>query len=200
MTATALLLSGGMDSFALAYQHRPDLVITVDYGQRPAHAEIRAAGRLAETLGLHHEVVAADLSDLGSGDLSGRPALDVAPVSEWWPYRNQLLITLGAMCAIRYGVQRILMATVKSDSVHVDGTQAFLDDIDRLIRRQEGQISVVAPAIHLTTQELVGESEIPLSLLAWAHSCHSENIACGRCRGCQKNRTIWEDLETDASF
>ena len=44
MTA-ALLLSGGMDSVAIAYWKRPRYGITINYGQEPAEGEIRACKR-----------------------------------------------------------------------------------------------------------------------------------------------------------
>ena len=40
---TALLLSGGMDSIAIAWWKRPDIALTLDYGQQAANAEIKAA-------------------------------------------------------------------------------------------------------------------------------------------------------------
>jgi 7-cyano-7-deazaguanine synthase in queuosine biosynthesis len=46
---------------------------------------------------------------------------------------------------------------------------------------------ITAPAIGMTTAELVTTSEIPRSLLAWAHSCHTGSAACGSCRGCVKH-------------
>jgi len=36
----AILLSGGLDSIALAYWLRPQIAVTIDYGQRPARAVI----------------------------------------------------------------------------------------------------------------------------------------------------------------
>lgn len=44
---TALLLSGGMDSVSIAWWLRPDVALTIDYGQKPAEAEIDAAGQVA---------------------------------------------------------------------------------------------------------------------------------------------------------
>src|SRR6266568_6936973 len=103
---TALLLSGGMDSIAIAHWHRPEIAITVDYGQQPAAGEIRAAQAVADVLSIEHHIVRADLSALGSGDMAGSAALGVAPVTEWWPFRNQMLVTLAAMKGLVLGVER----------------------------------------------------------------------------------------------
>lgn len=194
MNKLGLLLSGGMDSYALAYQEMPDIAVTIDYGQIPAAAELRAARILTDRLGIKHIIISVDLSALGSGDLAGAPAIENAPASDWWPYRNQALITLAAMRLIPFGINRLLIATVGTDSIHLDGTKEFIRRISSLLAMQEGAMLVEAPAIDMSTVELVKQSGIPYSLLAWAHSCHTDNIACGQCRGCVKHREVVAEL------
>lgn len=182
----AILLSGGMDSISLAYWKRPSVAITIDYGHSPAEAEIRSSKRVSEELGMEHHIIRVDCSQLGSGDLINKTGIPVSPSSEWWPYRNQLLITLSAMKAISLGVDEIMLATVKSDGFHKDGTIGFYQHIDNLMKYQEGHISITSPCITLSPLELVKISNVPSSILYWAHSCHTSNIACGNCRGCNK--------------
>ncbi len=67
----AILLSGGMDSIALAYWLRPAFAFTMDYGQAAAAAEIDASVQIAHDLGIDHEVIRVDCSSLGSGDMAG---------------------------------------------------------------------------------------------------------------------------------
>ncbi|WP_186015289.1 7-cyano-7-deazaguanine synthase [Burkholderia gladioli] len=191
---SALLLSGGQDSVALAYWLRPSLAISVNYGQLPAEAEMRAAVQVCKTLGISHTVVTVDCSSLGSGDLAGSAANAAAPSSEWWPYRNQLLVTLAASSALSFGADELLLGAVSTDSSHADGRQEFYDSIDRLMRIQEGGIRVRAPAIGMTSVDLIRESKIPLDLLLWAHSCHRSNLACGHCRGCLKHKNVMYEL------
>ncbi|MCY4420116.1 MAG: 7-cyano-7-deazaguanine synthase [Gammaproteobacteria bacterium] len=190
MSKVGILLSGGMDSFALTYQEKPNIAVTIDYGQRPASAEIGAAKILTDRLSIQHVTISADLSALGSGDLASTPALENAPVSDWWPFRNQMLITLAAMRLFQDGVNCLLIATVGSDSIHRDGTKEFVQKISQLLAMQEGAMFIKAPAINISTVDLVKQSGIPYSLLAWAHSCHTGNIACGQCRGCIKHREV----------
>ena len=78
---TALLLSGGMDSIAIAWWKRPDIAITLDYGQRAAEAEIKAASATCSALKIDHHVIKVDCSSLGSGDMAGAEADSNAPVS-----------------------------------------------------------------------------------------------------------------------
>ena len=192
--STAILLSGGIDSVALAFWRRPAIAFTVDYGQIPAEAEIRAAAHICKELSIEHEVIRVDCRSLGSGALSSRPASALSPTSEWWPFRNQLLVTLTGMKMIALKLNKLLVGSVANDTQYADGSEHFYTSIDTLMALQEGNIHVNAPAKDLTSLELVHSSGIPLSMLSWAHSCHRSNTACGRCRGCLKHLDIFEQL------
>lgn len=181
-----LLFSGGMDSTALCYWHRPEVAVTVDYGQRCAAGEVRAAIEVCRRLGVQHRVLAVDCQGIGSGEMAGGPGSPHAPVPEWWPYRNLLLATLVAPMALEGGLEEIVFGAVASDSSHVDGTPRFFEALDGLIRMQEGSVRVSAPAITMSALELIEASRVPPDILAWAHSCHRSEFACGQCRGCLK--------------
>lgn len=194
---TALLLSGGMDSLCVAWWKRPDAAITIDYGQLPAAAEIKASQTICKKLGIDHHIIRIDCRSLGSGDLAGTSADNRAPASDWWPYRNQLLITIAAMRAIVLDVRHLLLGTVKSDCSHRDGSIEFVDVANTLLSLQEGSMTVEAPAIHLSTADLVRQSGVTEGALAWAHSCHKSNVACGNCRGCNKYFEVLEEIKGD---
>jgi 7-cyano-7-deazaguanine synthase len=189
-----LLLSGGMDSLCSAWWKRPAVAITIDYGQLPAAGEIEASSTICQHLGIEHHVIRVDCRSLGSGDIAGADANSHAPASDWWPYRNQLLVTLGAMKAISLGVTRLWIGTVRSDTSHRDGTSAFVAAICALLALQEGGLTLEAPAIDMTTVELARLSCVPPGLLAWAHSCHKADVACGACRGCNKYFEVFREL------
>lgn len=190
----ALLLSGGMDSVSIAWWKRPSVSIFVDYGQKPARAEEGAGRAASEVMGLRYEVVRADCSALGSGDLAGRPAAAVAPASEWWPYRNQLILTIAGTVALQLGETELMIGALRTDGHHADGRPEFIQKISALMEMQEGALSVTAPAVDFSAPELVEVSQIPQSVLAWAHSCHTGNLACGQCRGCVKHFETWKAL------
>lgn len=192
---TMLLLSGGMDSAALLWWKKPDIALTIDYGQLAAEAEIISSAKLCEYLKINHEVLRIDCHMLGSGDMAGQKINDNAPTSDWWPYRNQLLITFASMRAISLGVKKVWIGTVKSDSTHKDGTTKFIEKINKLVEFQEGNIQIEAPCITYTTKELINISGIPIDILSWAHSCHKANIECGHCRGCNKYFQTFRELD-----
>jgi 7-cyano-7-deazaguanine synthase len=190
----ALLLSGGMDSISIAYWKRPNIAITVDYGQVAAPAEVRASQAAAEAIGIEHHVIRADLSSFGSGDMAAAKPHRLAVVSEWWPFRNQMLITLAAMKGIALGIDRLMIGTLKTDERHGDGRRSFVKAMDNLLQMQEGAITLIAPAIDLTAVELFRISGISMDILAWAHSCHVSEYACGMCNGCRKHYETLAEL------
>lgn len=189
-----LLLSGGIDSSALAAWRRPNQTLVIDYGQISAPGEITAARRVASELSLPIAVLEANCSAVGSGLLAGAAPDPAAPVDEWWPFRNQLLVTLAAAWSLPRGLCTVVVGSVAGDSRHADGTASFYTQLDALTGAQEGAIRVLVPAIELTSAELVERSEIHDSVLAWTHSCHRGPVACGDCPGCNKRRDVLHDL------
>ena len=186
MGRKGVLLSGGMDSIAVTYWKRPEMAFTINYGQKAAIAEIRTAKQVCKTLQIEHHIINVDCSSLGTGEMSGAPSLSISPAKEWWPYRNQLLITLACMKGISNHLSELYVGSVATDELHMDGTRDFYFQISSLMEMQESNIKVSAPAIEWTTPELIKQSNVPKSLLYWAHSCHSGNQACMKCSGCMK--------------
>lgn len=193
----AILLSGGIDSIALTYWKKPELAITIDYGQSPALAEIQASKAVCEILGIKHIIIEVDCSKLGSGDLIRQKPIDIAPSVEWWPYRNQLLVTLACMKAIPFGIKELMVGSVHSDGFHKDGTAEFYKLLNDLMNYQEGNMIISAPAINMSSTQLVIKSGISSSLLFYAHSCHTNNLPCGHCRGCYKYMNVIQNLNDE---
>lgn len=189
-----ILLSGGMDSICIAYWKRPTYAFTINYGQKSAIAEIHAASQIAKRLKMEHHIIDIDCSSLGTGDLSDHDQLSIAPASEWWPYRNQLLITFACMKGISIGLEKLILGSVKTDSFLVDGSYDFYKKINDLIKIQEGNIEIDCPALNMSTVELIKASKIPISLLRWAHSCHTSNEPCMNCNGCRKYLYVMQKL------
>jgi 7-cyano-7-deazaguanine synthase len=185
-----LLLSGGLDSTSIAAWQRPEHCLGIDYGQRAADAEQRAARAIAADLVLPYTHIRVDASAVGGG-LMARESTSVGDTPEWWPYRNQFLITVGAGWAVVRGYDEILVGTVSGDGDrHADGRQAFFDAMTAVLQAQEGRLSVASPAIHLTASALIQESGVTDVTLGWTHSCHVANLPCGRCPGCVKRAEV----------
>jgi len=192
---SVLLLSGGLDSTALAQLYRPTLSVVIDYGQRCAQAETQAACAVGRALDLRVQTLRVDLTAIGAGLLADDKPVDHAPSPEWWPYRNQLLVTTGAALALHEKLDTVLVGTVNGDGErHVDGTPAFYDLLDRVISLQEGGIRVAAPALPYSSAELITLSGLQEDVAAYTVSCHRANLPCGTCPGCHKRVGVLRDV------
>jgi 7-cyano-7-deazaguanine synthase len=188
------MLSGGIDSAAAAALLRPAGTLVIDYGQVTAPAEIAAARSLAGALDLPNDVLRASCTQVGSGLLMGTEPDPRAPSEEWWPFRNQLLLTLAAAWALPRGYERLLVGTVRSDDFHRDGQERFFELADELTSYQEGGLRVAAPVIDHTSVDLCREANLGRAILGWTFSCHRSPIACGDCPGCNKRRSVFVQL------
>lgn len=195
--SSLLLLSGGIDSICLAAKYRPKVCLTVDYGQRAAQAEINSSKQVCHSLGLRSIVLNVNIGALGSGQMAGQTTSPVSQHVEFWPFRNQFLVTLAGMLALREQCTQILIGSVSTDQRHSDGSTAFRDLLHQLLGLQEGGLELLAPAADMTSEELIDFSEISLDVLSWAHSCHTGNFACGNCPGCNKHSQVMQSRGLD---
>ena len=195
---TALLFSGGMDSVALAHLCKPDMLVTINYGQVVAEPEIKAANYFANELGLPLTVLEADLRCTGAGSLAMDMPIESGHHTEWWPFRNQLLISVAAAWGIKQGVSQLLIGTVQSDSCFGDGTIEFIEAMNALLAIQEGAIKLEAPAIKMNAVELIRTSRMPTRFLPMCFSCNVSVQPCGRCRSCIKFIDTMRALDEDS--
>lgn len=191
-----LLLSGGLDSTAVAAWLRPELCLTINYGQRAAAGEARAAQAVCRSLGLTWARLEVDCGAVGSGLLLATAPSQLAPDEEWWPYRNQLLLTLAGAWGLTRGVTELLLGCVRDDASHVDGRPEFLATADALFALQEGRIRVVAPAAELTSAQLLERSCISRGTVGWTHSCNRASLACGTCPSCERRARVLQTCLT----
>lgn len=189
---TAILFSGGLDSTSLMYWKRPDLALFINYGQVCLKGELAASKQICNELEIPLSII-----NIGNFKNIFRANRRESPTTindkEWIPFRNQLLLTSSAIKSIELGVDKILIGSVKSDK-YKDGSECFINKINDLISYQEGHINVLAPAIQLTTTQLIMKSKIKLPLLSWCHSCTQSNFACGACDSCNKHRMVFSEL------
>ncbi len=98
------------------------------------------------------------------------------------------------MKGISLGISELMVGSVKTDELHRDGSEKFYSKISDLTEYQEGGIRITSPAIHMDTIELIKISKIPLSMLYWAHSCHTSSQPCMNCGGCRKYLYVLQGL------
>lgn len=199
---TVVLLSGGLDSTALATQavrdHGADTVdaLTVHYGQRHTR-ELAAATAVAEHLGIRHDII--DLSVLGRHLASAlTPASHTGEVPHGHyaepnmaatvvPNRNAILLMVAT------GVAAARSHTTVATAVHAGDHPVYPDCRPEFVAAANaaahagtgGQVTVTAPFVAMNKSDIVllGASiDAPLHL-SW--SCYEGGQDhCGRCGTC----------------
>ena len=190
-----MLLSGGLDSASVAAAERPERALFVDYGQAAAKSERRAASTVAQHLGIELDVISIDASHVGSGPLVGKDQLPLAPTPEWFPFRNQLLVTVAAAHAAKRNLSTVIVGTVAGDGQrHADGSREFLTALDALLQCQECNIRLAAPHADTRTSALLSQAEFPSRVIESTHSCDVADEACGDCNSCRRRAEILEEF------
>src|SRR3546814_6682382 len=100
----------------------------------------------------------------------------MAPVPEWWPFRNQLILTIAGAVALHLNETELMIGALRTDGVHADGRPEFIEMISALMQMQGGGLRVSAPAIELSAAELVRISGIPQSVLGWRSEEHTSEL------------------------
>ena len=187
-----LLLSGGLDSAAIAAVEQPARALFVDYGQVAAEDERAGAHAVAEYLGIELEEASVNLAGLGSGTLTGTDPVSHAPTPEWFPYRNQFLATIGAAHAAQHGLKAVILGLVEGDEErHADNTARFRASINKLVSDQEHEVRVIAPYARTPSHELLIGSDLPVEVLQLTYSCYRADGPCGECPGCSRRDEVW---------
>ena len=210
MRAVALL-SGGLDSVvstALAAQEgEVALALTCDYGQRSAAAEIRAAARVCEALGVPHEVVelpwlgrltaaplvdqAAALPQPGSDALDDpEQAADLARAL-WVPNRNGVLVSIGAAYAEARACDTVVCGfNAEEGQTFPDNTPEFAQAASEALAYSTlAGVRVWSPTQDLTKAEIVALGRRIGAPLAHVWSCYEPGPdPCGKCESCRRLR------------
>lgn len=210
--SVVILLSGGLDSsanLALAVERaQVALAVTVDYGQRAAKAEVRAARRLCEHYGVPHRVLRQEwLGELGGSSLTDQgsavPAiasvdLDTIAVTAgtaravWVPNRNGVLIHAAAAIAERMGADAVVVGFNREEATTFpDNSRAYLEAVTlALSYSTANQVKVISYTVDMDKKEIVRTLDVGLSRpfpwdLIW--SCYQGgDYPCGECESCRR--------------
>ncbi len=211
-TPCIVLLSGGLDSSAnLALAVESDtalLALHIDYGQRSAVQEWKAAQRIAEYYGVKVERISIpwlgalggssltdkskDIPELLHSELDTLSKITESAKSVWVPNRNGVLINLAAAYAERLRASRVVVGFNREEATTFpDNSEAFLDQSTRAL--SYSTMNGVQVYCYTTQMDKV---QICLRLqklsrvfphdLVW--SCyHAGDEPCGRCESCGRH-------------
>jgi 7-cyano-7-deazaguanine synthase len=192
--SAVLLASGGLDSTTLAYWLRNNgtsfVPLFIDYGQHCAQTERE---RLADVLpaALFGQAVALNIRDIYRGcssRLIKAPDLWTEAVvgdDLYLPYRNLLLLTVGAAYAQSRGASEVYAAFINSNHAkEIDCSAEFFDRLAGMLS-DYGTVKIRMPFRDYPKRKV---AEIGLALgapIARTFSCQAASIVpCGACPNC----------------
>ncbi|MGQ0554031.1 MAG: 7-cyano-7-deazaguanine synthase QueC [Planctomycetota bacterium] len=208
--AALALLSGGLDSTVAAalWQSRGGTValgLCVDYGQRAAVPELRAAQAVGAALGFPVRALALPLlAEICGTALVRRdqpmpqPALadldrgaQASADAVWVPNRNGLLVNLAAALAEAEGLPVVLVGfNAEEAATFPDNSARFLASLNAaLADSTRGKVRVECPTLHLDKTQLLAAGRAVSAPLAVTWSCYEGGQApCGRCESCRRRQ------------
>jgi len=199
-----VLLSGGLDSATVLAMARAQgfgcYALSLDYGQRH-HAELAAAGRVADALGaLEHKVLPLSLDAIGGSALTddsiavpeaGGEGIPVTYV----PARNTVFLALALGWAEVLGATDLFVGVNAVDySGYPDCRPAFIEAFEHLANLAtkagvEGErFEVHAPLIEMSKAEIIQagtELGVDYALTVSCYQSDEDGVACGVCDSCR---------------
>jgi 7-cyano-7-deazaguanine synthase len=197
-TAAAVALDRGFEVYALSFR----------YGQRHA-AEIEAAQRVAERLGLRrHVVLDVDLRAFGGSALTGdlevpkdTPLEQIGSIipATYVPARNTIFLAFALAWAETLGASDIFIGANALDySGYPDCRPEYIEAFERMANLatragvEGGLLRIDTPLINLSKAEIIRLGSGLGVEYADTWSCYDptpEGTACGRCESCILRRT-----------
>lgn len=189
-----LLASGGMDSTTLAYwliENKIHFVpLFVNYGQHCAEKEFQT---LLDVMPVSYKesIEIVDVSDIyrHSNSRFIVPAdlwVDTVTADDLYiPYRNVLLLTIGASYAHTIGMKAVYSAFINSNHAkEIDCSSAFFDKLDGLLA-EYGSIKIEMPFRNMSKYDVAMLGIKLEAPIATTFSCQaSPVIPCGACPNC----------------
>ena len=201
-----ILLSGGLDSatvLAMAKSRGFDCyTIGFDYGQKH-NAELRAAHRIAETMGQHpHKVIRLDLRAIGGSALtSDEFEVPVGGVAEtgipvtYVPARNTVFLSIALGYGEVIGATHLFIGANAVDySGYPDCRPAFIEQFERLANVATAAVDggarwvVEAPLMSMSKSDIVKTGAalgVDYSLTVSCYQADDSGAACGACDACR---------------
>lgn len=194
-----VLLSGGLDSVVsmLLGQQEAQLVLalTIDYGQRACHQEIKASQYFADQIQIPHRVVQLPFMQELSSDLTMNSSAEIT--DPWVPNRNGLFINLAACFAENLGADMIICGFNSEEAINFpDNSADFIGASNQALHYSTlNHVQVKSYVQNMSKEEIIRcaqDLKIDFSRL-W--SCYQAGEKpCGTCPSCITNQNAFRKV------
>lgn len=201
MKNSVIIVSGGMDSITLLYDHKDEIAlgISFDYGSNHNAREIPFAKMHCERLGIRHITINLDFMHqyFKSSLLDGAEAIpeghyaDDNMKSTVVPFRNGIMLSIAIGIAESNNLDQVFIANHGGDhTIYPDCRPEFINAIDAAATAGTyNNVKVVAPYTKITKSDIarIGKKLGIDYTETW--SCYKGGeVHCGKCGTCVERK------------
>lgn len=201
MKNSVIIVSGGMDSITLLYDHKDEIAlgISFDYGSNHNAREIPFAKMHCERLGIKHITINLDFMHqyFKSSLLDGAEAIpeghyaDDNMKSTVVPFRNGIMLSIAIGIAESNNIDQVFIANHGGDhTIYPDCRPEFINAIDAAATAGTyNNVKVVAPYTKITKSDIarIGKKLGIDYTETW--SCYKGGeVHCGKCGTCVERK------------
>lgn len=201
MKNSAIIVSGGMDSITLLYDHKDEIAlgISFDYGSNHNAREIPFAEMHCERLGIKHITINLDFMHqyFKSSLLDGAEAIpeghyaDDNMKSTVVPFRNGIMLAIAIGVAESNNLDQVFIANHGGDhTIYPDCRPEFINAIDAAATAGTyNNVEVIAPYTKITKSDIARIGKRLGIDYAETWSCYKGGeVHCGKCGTCVERK------------
>lgn len=201
MKNSAIIVSGGMDSITLLYDHKDEIAlgISFDYGSNHNAREIPFARMHCERLGIKHITINLDFMHqyFKSSLLDGAEAIpeghyaDDNMKSTVVPFRNGIMLAIAIGIAESNNLDQVFIANHGGDhTIYPDCRPEFINAIDAAATAGTyNNVKVIAPYTKITKSDIARIGKRLGIDYAETWSCYKGGeVHCGKCGTCVERK------------
>ena len=201
MKNSAIIVSGGMDSITLLYDHKDEIAlgISFDYGSNHNAREIPFAKMHCERLGIKHITINLDFMHqyFKSSLLDGAEAIpeghyaDDNMKSTVVPFRNGIMLAIAIGIAESNNLDQVFIANHGGDhTIYPDCRPEFINAIDAAATAGTyNNVKVIAPYTKITKSDIARVGKRLGIDYAETWSCYKGGeVHCGKCGTCVERK------------
>lgn len=201
MKNSAIIVSGGMDSITLHYDHKDEIAlgISFDYGSNHNAREIPFAKMHCERLGIKHITINLDFMHqyFKSSLLDGAEAIpeghyaDDNMKSTVVPFRNGIMLAIAIGIAESNNLDQVFIANHGGDhTIYPDCRPEFINAIDAAATAGTyNNVKVIAPYTKITKSDIARIGKRLGIDYAETWSCYKGGeVHCGKCGTCVERK------------
>lgn len=201
MKNSAIIVSGGMDSITLLYDHKDEIAlgISFDYGSNHNAREIPFAKMHCERLGIKHITINLDFMHqyFKSSLLDGAEAIPEGHYaydnmkSTVVPFRNGIMLAIAIGIAESNNLDQVFIANHGGDhTIYPDCRPEFINAIDAAATAGTyNNVKVIAPYTKITKSDIARIGKRLGIDYAETWSCYKGGeVHCGKCGTCVERK------------